>query len=197
MSIRWDYFVNQYETARYVSASDARDNRHIQFVREFASLVSVLQVGVMLFKYRCLAQARSGQDQQRHRSIPGHQSGSGGSQYLHLLVRNLHRASQQDPNRRTSRFLAIIHIADVREQIDRLNLEGYANLEHWVAELDKRIEDILLQRLTHIIQVWCTEFDRTDDGDTRRDPTNPRDMTSKRRGEKRKDEKVRRFYLHA
>lgn len=77
-------------------------------------------------------------------------------------------------------------------QIDRLNLEGYANLEHWVAELDKRIEGILLQRLTHIIQVWCTEFDRTDDGDTRRDTLPLRDVTNKRRGDKRlKEEKVR------
>lgn len=44
MNIRWDYFVNQYDTNRYVSSADGRDNRHIQFVREFASVVSVLQV---------------------------------------------------------------------------------------------------------------------------------------------------------
>ena len=79
-------------------------------------------------------------------------------------------------------------------QIDRLNLEGYANLEHWVAELDKRIEGILLQRLTHIIQVWCAEFDRVDDSDTRRDLLLVRDVASKRRGDKRmKEEKVGSF----
>jgi hypothetical protein len=78
----------------------------------------------------------------------------------------------------------------VLSQIDRLNLEGYANLDYWVAELDKRIETILLQRLTHIIQVWCAEFDRVDDGDTRRDVP-LRDITNKRRGDKRmKEEKV-------
>lgn len=43
MNIRWDYFVNQYDTARYIAFSETRDNRHIQFVREFASVVSVLQ----------------------------------------------------------------------------------------------------------------------------------------------------------
>ena len=75
-------------------------------------------------------------------------------------------------------------------KIDRLNLEGYANLDYWVAELDKRIESILLQRLTQIIQVWCAEFDRVDD-DTRRD-VSLRDITNKRRGDKRmKEEKVR------
>jgi hypothetical protein len=74
-------------------------------------------------------------------------------------------------------------------KIDRLNLEGYANLEHWVAELDQKIESILLQRLTQIIQAWCTEFDRTEDGDGRREPLASRDL--KRRGDRRgKDEKV-------
>lgn len=77
-------------------------------------------------------------------------------------------------------------------------MEGYANLDHWVAELDKRIESILLQRLVHIIQVWCTEFDRTDDSDTRRDPLPLRDGTNKRRSEKRsKEEKVRNDFVFA
>lgn len=81
-------------------------------------------------------------------------------------------------------------------QIDRLNLEGYANLEQWVAELDKKIELILLKRLTQIVQVWCAEFDRADDNDTRRDHT--REMSGKRRSDKRvKDEKVRAFLFAA
>ena len=81
-------------------------------------------------------------------------------------------------------------------QIDRLNLEGYANLDHWVAELDKRIETILLQRLAHIVQVWCAEFDRADE-DTRRDTLPLRDITNKRRGDKRsKEEKVCFFFFH-
>jgi len=76
----------------------------------------------------------------------------------------------------------------IQAAIDRLNLEGYANLEHWVAELDKGIELILLKRLTQITQVWCAEFDRTDDADTRRDHV--REMSGKRRTDKRaKDEK--------
>lgn len=63
-------------------------------------------------------------------------------------------------------------------------------MESWVADLDARIEEILLQRLAHIIQLFCTEFDRTDDGDTRRD-TALRDITNKRRGDKKfKDDKV-------
>ena len=78
---------------------------------------------------------------------------------------------------------------DMFEQIDRLNLEGYANLEHWVAELDQRIEIILLSRLKQTIQHFCAEFNKTED-DTRRDAV-LRDITNKRRGDKRtKDDKA-------
>ena len=36
--------MNQYDTSRYVSNADARDNRNVQFVRELASVVSIPQV---------------------------------------------------------------------------------------------------------------------------------------------------------
>jgi len=81
-------------------------------------------------------------------------------------------------------------------QIDKLNLEGYANLENWVAELDKRIEKILLQRLGSIIEVWCAEFDRNEDGESKREGgvpvlSNVRDMGGKRRnGKSGKEDKV-------
>ncbi|KAF8139617.1 dynein heavy chain, N-terminal region 1-domain-containing protein [Boletus edulis] len=154
MSIRWDYFVNQYDTARFVSGADGRDNRHIQFVREFASVVSVLQdkTNNVIDLYRDILRA----------------------------VEDL--ATCAYTHEAFSELLSKIQAA-----IDRLNLEGYANLEHWVSELDKRIEDILLQRLTHIIQVWCSEFDRTDDGDTRRDPL---PMTKRRTGKGAREEKM-------
>ena len=71
-------------------------------------------------------------------------------------------------------------------QIDRLNLEGYANLDHWVAELDQRIEGILLQRVTLVIQQWCNEFERADDDGRREPPT-----LNKRRDKRAKDDKVR------
>jgi hypothetical protein len=66
MNIRWDYFVNQYDTGRYVSGADGRDNRHIQFVREFASVVSVLQVRHRVyFLSKALSEYSSGQNEQR------------------------------------------------------------------------------------------------------------------------------------
>ena len=49
MNIRWDHFVNQNDTTQYVSSVDGRDNRHIPFVREFASVISALQVGYCVY----------------------------------------------------------------------------------------------------------------------------------------------------
>ena len=49
MNICWDHFLNQNDTTEYVSGADGRDNRHIQFVREFASVISVLQVGSCVY----------------------------------------------------------------------------------------------------------------------------------------------------
>ncbi|KAI6118603.1 dynein heavy chain, N-terminal region 1-domain-containing protein [Pisolithus croceorrhizus] len=150
MNIRWDHFVNHYDTARFVSSADGRDNRHIQFVREFASVVSVLQdkTNNVIDLYRDILRA----------------------------VEDLATCAY------TSEAFSEL-LSKIQAAIDRLNLEGYANLEHWVAELDKRVESILLQRLAHIIQVWCSEFDRADD-DGRRDTMSLRDPTSKRRGGK-------------
>ncbi|KAF8588444.1 dynein heavy chain protein 2 [Ramaria rubella] len=156
MNLRWDYFVNAYDTTRYVPAADGRDNRHVQFVREFASVVSVLQdkTNTLIDLYKEITR----------------------------VVEDLSTCPY------TSEAFSEL-LAKVQAAIDRLNLEGYANLENWVAELDARIEAILLQRLAHTIQLFCTEFDRTDDGDTRRD-TVLRDITNKRRGDKKiKDDK--------
>lgn len=49
-----------------------------------------------------------------------------------------------------------------------MNLEGYANLFHWVEELNRQIENVLLQRSLDIIQYWCTEFECSG-ADIRRD----------------------------
>ncbi|KAI9450509.1 cytoplasmic dynein heavy chain 1 [Lactarius psammicola] len=151
MGIGWESFASQYYAARYVS-SDGRDTRHIQFVREFASVVSVLQdkTNNVIDLYKDILRA----------------------------VEDLATCSYT-----TEAFTELL--SRIQAAIDRLNLEGYANLDHWVAELDKKIEGILLQRLKHVAQAWCTEFDRTaDDGELRRDP-----IPSKRRGDKQRGEK--------
>lgn len=55
-------------------------------------------------------------------------------------------------------------LGTIQKTIDKLNLEGYTNLDSWVAELDKSIEKVLVARLEVVIQRWCTEFNQ--DGDS-------------------------------
>lgn len=77
MSIGWEHFVSQYDAARFVS-SDGRDTRHIQFVREFASVVSVLQVRSLSSLWsECAADDLAGQDKQCHRFVQRHPARSG------------------------------------------------------------------------------------------------------------------------
>ncbi|KAI9501195.1 dynein heavy chain [Coemansia spiralis] len=49
----------------------------------------------------------------------------------------------------------------IQSLIDRLNLDNYANLEQWVGELDQRLEQVLIVRLSHAIHAWIKEFNRT------------------------------------
>ncbi|GAA6009794.1 hypothetical protein JCM11491_000816 [Sporobolomyces phaffii] len=50
------------------------------------------------------------------------------------------------------------HLGAIQKTIDNLNLEGYANLETWVRNLDKKVELVLSDRLRTTIDKWCTEF---------------------------------------
>ncbi|KAJ8475485.1 hypothetical protein ONZ51_g6524 [Trametes cubensis] len=121
MNIRWDYFVNQYDTARY---SD-KTNNVIDLYKDILRSVEELS------------------------TCP----------YTPEAFREL--------------------LGKIQAAIDRLNLEGYANLDHWVAELDQRIQGILLQRVTHVIQLFCSEFERADDHDSRREILSRRDKRAK------------------
>jgi len=158
MSVRWDFFVNAFDTHRYLPAAglEGRENRNLAFVREFAGVVSVFQdkTNSLIDSYK----------------------------EINRVVEELSTCPF------TSQAFAEL-IAKIQASIDRLNLEGYANLDHWVARLDQRVEGILLQRLATIIRLWCTEFEKNED-DSRRD-TALRDLTNKRRGDKKfKDDKV-------
>lgn len=51
----------------------------------------------------------------------------------------------------------------IQATIDRLNLEGYPNLDVWVANVDERVERIFETRLRSITLAWCDEFARAAD----------------------------------
>jgi len=153
--LKWELFVSVYDTNRYSSSGDMRENKHIAYVREFASIVSVLQdkTNSLIDSYK-----------------------------------EINRVVEELAICPFSSEAFSEHIGKIQASIDRLNLEGYANLDHWVAELDQRVEGILLARLKEIIQTWCQEFDKVDDGDTRREVA-IREISNKRRGDKRSFEK--------
>lgn len=105
MNIGWEHFVSQYDAARFVS-SDGRDTRHIQFVREFASVVSVLQVCGLLkvFGFRDVTDSRVGQNQQCHRPVQGHFARGGGSSNLFVYGGSVRRAIKPHPISRASSY---------------------------------------------------------------------------------------------
>jgi len=49
-------------------------------------------------------------------------------------------------------------IEKIQKIIDVFEIESYSNLQIWVDELDKRISDILIDRLEKRIQQWVREF---------------------------------------
>ncbi len=48
----------------------------------------------------------------------------------------------------------------IQKAVDRLNLEGYANLAFWVHEVNQRIETILIERLHKAMHIWVNAFGR-------------------------------------
>ncbi|KAK3059404.1 hypothetical protein LTS18_010951, partial [Coniosporium uncinatum] len=50
------------------------------------------------------------------------------------------------------------HLDVIQKAVDQLNLENYANLHLWAAEMNAKIEKIFLHRLSKAIAVWIETF---------------------------------------
>ncbi|KAI9672025.1 MAG: Dynein heavy chain, cytoplasmic [Trizodia sp. TS-e1964] len=61
------------------------------------------------------------------------------------------------------------HLETIQTSIDKLNLENYVNLGHWVAEMNQNIEVILLNRLDQAILLWIEVFQREENDDANLD----------------------------
>lgn len=69
--------------------------------------------------------------------------------------------------------------------------EVRATWSNFLCSLDLRLCGTLVQRLKHVVQAWCAEFDASvDDGELQRDP-----ILSKCRGDKQWGEKVSVIYI--
>ncbi|RKP12335.1 dync1h1 protein, partial [Piptocephalis cylindrospora] len=134
MGLRWDYFVNTFDTHHrslaytYGVAVDARENRHVLFVREFAAIVSALQDKT---------DALIALDEE---------------------VRSIVEGELRTGDYRASTFVDAL--GRIQKVVDKLSLEGYTNLEGWVEALDERIEEVLLERLETALEVWIDVFER-------------------------------------
>lgn len=51
------------------------------------------------------------------------------------------------------------NLTPIQEQVDKLNLEGYVNVQEFVNELNNEIKQILIQRCRTIIGTWVTTFE--------------------------------------
>lgn len=51
-------------------------------------------------------------------------------------------------------------LAPIQEEVDKLNLEGYVNVDQFVDNLNSEIKDILIQRCHEVVSIWITAFDK-------------------------------------
>lgn len=46
--------------------------------------------------------------------------------------------------------------------IDTLDKQGFSNVSLWVESLDGRVEEVLMQRLTELMEAWLSTLDKVD-----------------------------------
>ncbi|KAK3828336.1 MAG: dynein heavy chain [Benniella sp.] len=154
IGLRWEHFANAYASVNsYMSHSgglDARENRHLMFVREFSSVVSIFQdkVDALISIYDEILKLID--------ELPV-------CPFVH------------------EKFASIL--SGVQKLIDRLNLESYSNLDQWVAQLDVRVEALLVGRLQQAINAWVIEYQR---GDLEEGAADIREIVPHGKGKKRR-----------
>ena len=149
MNLRWEWLVSTYLPSS--TAIEGREGKHDAFVREFASVVAVFQD-----RTDALIEMNRDIEQTLDELASGDYVPEAFSKLLARIQETVHLCF-------ASLLLGaerMLNQMERRVQIDRLNLEGYANLDSWVADLDKRIEVILAERLRVVLQTWCAEISK-------------------------------------
>ncbi|KAI8361054.1 dynein heavy chain [Mortierella sp. GBAus27b] len=155
ISLRWEHFADTYASVNnYITHSSslgARENRHLMFVREFASVVSIFQdkVDALISIY---------------------------DEILKLIDELPVCSFVHD------KFATVLN--GIQKLIDRLNLESYSNLDQWVAQLDARVETLLVGRLQQAINAWINEYQR---GDLEEGAADTRELVAHGKNKKRRN----------
>ncbi|KAJ9480171.1 Dynein heavy chain, cytoplasmic [Pseudozyma hubeiensis] len=133
MTLRWEHFANIYESARaasYLPGSSGEPSRENRQVAFVRQFASV----VSLFQDKTAELIEIQRE-------------------MHSTIDELAKCEY-----RTEAFAQ--RLQKIQDTIDKLNLEGYPNLEEWVGNLDKLIEEVLLRRLQSVSIAWCRAFVR-------------------------------------
>ncbi|KAF9161045.1 hypothetical protein DFQ26_004928 [Actinomortierella ambigua] len=160
VNLKWEHFANAMGGGTYLppgATVDVRGERHLMFVREFASVVSIFQD-----KVDALISINDD---------------------INKLIDELPVCPFVH-----SKFLAILQ--QIQKLIDRLNLESYSNLDRWVAQLDARVETVLVARLQQAIRAWVAEYQREDLETADARDAGPHGKNKKRRGGAREADKM-------
>lgn len=137
LSLRWEHFANSYESHRvaaYLPGSGGVDHRENKQV----TFVRQFATAVSLF------QERATELVEMQREIDAVVDELSGCPYDYTAFAD--------------------RLSKIQGTIDRLNLEGYPNLDEWVSDLDQQIEKVLVNRLRLISAAWCSEFVRSSEG---------------------------------
>lgn len=133
MTLRWEHFANVYESHRaapYLPGSGGETGRENRQVAFVRQFASI----VSLFQDKTAELIEIQRD-------------------MHATIDELGTCAY-----RAEAFAE--RLQKIQNTIDKLNLEGYPNLEEWVGNLDRLIEDVLLRRLNSISTAWCKAFVR-------------------------------------
>ncbi|EST04700.1 Dynein heavy chain, domain-1 [Kalmanozyma brasiliensis GHG001] len=133
MTLRWEHFANIYESARaasYLPGSGGETGRENRQVAFVRQFASV----VSLFQDKTADLIEIQRD-------------------MHSTIEELGKCEY-----RSEAFAE--RLQKIQKTIDKLNLEGYPNLDEWVGNLDRLIEDVLLRRLKSVSVAWCQAFVR-------------------------------------
>lgn len=133
MTLRWEHFANIYESARaatYLPGSGGQSGRENRQVAFVRQFASI----VSLFQDKTAELIEIQRD-------------------MHTTIDELGKCAYS-----TEAFAE--RLQKIQNTIDKLNLEGYPNLEEWVGNLDRLIEDVLLRRLKSVSMAWCKAFVR-------------------------------------
>ena len=141
LSLRWEFFVNAFDTRQQINAvlpssssGGVADTAAASSEGRHGAFVRELASAVSIFQDRTDA-------------------------LLDMYAEISKIISSLETCRYESEVF-VEHLARIQKIVDKLNLEGYANLEIWAMELDKKVEAVLLQRLKGVIGHWCLEISK-------------------------------------